>query len=224
MHRPFARHVLAGALLAATMCLTASIGSAQTSNLIGDSSFDDPEAPAGSFITFGDGPFLGPWVVSKDSVDVLGRGFWQASSATDEGQSVDLSGNDAGAITQTVATTPGAVYTLRFALAGNVDSPLCGGSPLVKTLRVLFDGAVVGTFGFDVRGHSPTSMGWLTKSISVRAPGSQSTLEFESLTPGCSGPVIDAVVLTLGGTQPPNAVPPSAYSALPVSSRAITSL
>jgi hypothetical protein len=125
----------------------------------------------------------------------------------DEGQAVDLSGGDAGAIAQTVATAPGAVYTLRFALAGNADFPPCGGS-LVKTLRVMFDGRVVGTLTFDVRGHTPTSMGWVTQSLAVRASAAQSTLQFESLTEGCAGPVIDAVSLTLGGTQPPNAVPP----------------
>src|SRR5438477_6715296 len=84
----------------------------------------------------------------------------------------------------------------------------CGGSPLIKTVRVTFGGAVVRTFTFDVTRHTDQSMGWVSKPLAVRASASQSTIEFRSLTPGCAGPVLDAVSLTLmRGTQPPNVVP-----------------
>ena len=62
------------------------------------------------------------------SIDLIG-GTWQAARGQ---QSVDLSGETAGAIYQDLPTVPGRRYRLRFALAGNP-----AGAPADKQLAFL---------------------------------------------------------------------------------------
>jgi len=94
--------------LAATLglCLfTAKVAHAQ--NLVLNGSFENPHiSPAPDLTLSAGSSLLTDWTIGGDSIDVvdntLGRVFtWQSE---DGSQSLDLSGNNAGSISQTLAT------------------------------------------------------------------------------------------------------------------------
>jgi len=72
------------------------------------------------------------WTVDAGSVDWIGT-YWPAE---DGAMSIDLSGADAGTISQTLATTIGNTCTVSFFLSGTPAGP-----PTVKTLDVTATGA-----------------------------------------------------------------------------------
>src|SRR5688500_2187350 len=74
--------------------------------------------------------------------------------------------------------------------------------PPAVSLNVLFDGQSVATPTF-VTNHDISDMRWDLHEYTAQASGSSSALEFVSLTPGCCGPVIDAVDLELVDTTAP---------------------
>lgn len=158
----------------------------------GDGSFEYPLAPAHSFTTLGVGQTIGPWVVSKGTVDHIGAGFWAAS---DGDQSVDLNGNQTGGVAQTFATTPGTKYRVTYSIAGNP------GPPSIKTGRVLVNGTDAQDFTFDVTGKTYLDMGYSTETFEFTASLPQTTLTFDSTTvavggPSFYGPVLDNVIVT----------------------------
>jgi len=87
---------------------------------------------------------LDGWTVDSGSVDWIGT-YWVAQ---DGSKSIDMSGTDAGAISQTFATTIGNTYTVSFYLSGNPAGP-----PTVKTLDVSATGGTVDHFTFDIGEH-----------------------------------------------------------------------
>ena len=114
-------------------------------------------APPGGFSTYSTGQNFGGWTVGKGSIDLI-NGFWQAANGT---YSVDMDGASVGSIFQDVLTSAGGKYDISFAIAGNTYGP-----PVIKTLDVFWDGANVGTFTFDITGHSASSMGWQSYTVS----------------------------------------------------------
>lgn len=104
--------------------------------LIINGGFESPDTT--SFITINAGQkTIAPWVVGLHSVDVgdaVGNGFI-VGPAFEGGQFLDLNGFQRGRITQTFATTPGALYTLTFAYANNYYDSLTTASATVR----LFD-------------------------------------------------------------------------------------
>ena len=190
------------ALLGAALLTVALIGTAGTAHArsaprphtvvapsaFGDGSFETPLAPAGSFTTVMAGQTIGPWTVTRGSVDLVGAGFW---AAADGDQSVDLSGIQAGTVAQTFATKPGTRYLVSYALAGNP-----GGLPTVKTGLVRVNGFDVQDFSFDTAGKTMTDMGYTTQTFEFVASFPQTTLSFASTTFSAFGPVLDAVSVT----------------------------
>jgi choice-of-anchor C domain-containing protein len=148
-------------------------------------SFETPVVAPGAWQVYSAGQSIGPWEVTGGSVDLFGAGTVQAA---DGHQAVDLSGNSAGAISQTFSTLPGEWYELVFALAGNTR-PV----PVVKTGQIFIDGDFRDDFSFDVTGKTNSNMGWVTESVRFRATGVSTTVEFVSTTARAWGPVIDAV-------------------------------
>ncbi len=124
------------------------------------------------------------WVVNSGTINYIGV-YWEAS---DGERSVDLNGNNAGSISQTINTVVGKTYRIKSDLSGN---PICT-SPTVKTLSVSAAG-ISNTFTFDVTGNSTANMGWETESFEFTAISSVTTLTFSSLTSGLCGPVIDNI-------------------------------
>jgi choice-of-anchor C domain-containing protein len=151
----------------------------------GDGSFETPVVTPGTFQEPRQGQSIGPWTVTTGSVDLNGAGFYQAADGV---QTLDLNGNQIGAVSQTFSTLPLFSYQVTFSLAGNVDA-----GPSVKTGQVLVNGKAVKNFSFDTTGKTRANMGYVTETLSFLATGTSTTLEFASTTPGAYGPVIDNV-------------------------------
>jgi choice-of-anchor C domain-containing protein len=126
------------------------------------------------------------WTVDAGSVDWIG-GYW----TPEQGQmSLDLSGTEAGTISQTFDTTIGNTYTVSFFLSGNPD-----GLPTTKTLNVTATGAAPASYTYDVTG-TRTNMNWAQESYEFLATSASTTLSFVSTTAGAFGPALDDVVVT----------------------------
>jgi choice-of-anchor C domain-containing protein len=182
---PFAASVLALAALASPALATTS-----QPNAVSDGGFETP-ADSPDSTPYPNGSSLGPWTVSgPGGVDhVTGSNLWVPSEGN---QTVDLNGNDRGAISQTIATTSGTRYQLHFALAGNFY-----GGPAVKTFQASF-GTFTADKSFDTSQSTVGAPGWTCPTIPVKAAGTATPLSFVSTTvnpAGLSafGPVLDDV-------------------------------
>ncbi len=127
------------------------------------------------------------WTVGAGSVDWIGT-YWPAQ---DGSMSIDMSGVEAGTISQALATTIGNTYTVSFFLSGNPTGP-----PTVKTLDVSATGAAQASYTYDVSGNDLTNMNWTPKTYTFLATSASTTLSFVSTTAGAFGPAIDNVVIT----------------------------
>jgi choice-of-anchor C domain-containing protein len=155
-------------------------GSFESGNYV-DNSFGFEQVNAGD--TSIDG-----WSVDSGSVDWIGA-YW---TAQDGSMSIDLSGADAGTISQTFATTIGNTYTVSFGLSGNPAGP-----PTVKTLDVSATGGTLSSYTYDASANAlPNTMNWTTATYSFLATSASTTLSFISTTATAFGPAIDNVVVT----------------------------
>src|SRR4029077_9565796 len=127
------------------------------------------------------------WSVDAGSVDWISS-YW---TAADGSMSIDLSGADAGTISQTLATTIGNTYTVSFFLSGNPAGP-----PTVKTLDVTATGATPASYTYDVTGNDLTNMNWTPETFTFLATSASTTLSFVSTTAGAFGPALDDVAIT----------------------------
>jgi choice-of-anchor C domain-containing protein len=165
--------------------------------LVTNGGFEDgPEPdPAGPGFTtmFAVTTAIPGWTVTRGSVDYIGA-YWQHAAGR---RSVDLNGNEPGAIAQTLRTRPGRTYRVTFRLAGNCF----GGGTGVRT-GVVTAGTARTEFTFDTTGRTYGDMGWATKTWQFTATAAETPLEFASATtdpPSC-GPALDGVsVVELGG-------------------------
>jgi choice-of-anchor C domain-containing protein len=174
--------------------LTTASGALGPNLLINPSFEEGPACGCGSTSYFetlyaGDGRLTG-WTVLPHSIDHVGTQWSHANGIA----SVDINGPTTGGISQSVTTTPGVTYVVRFALAGNPDpNPDCAAVP-IKRVRVTV-GGTSRSYSFDITGKSYTNMGWSYKSFTFVAPSTSETLTFQSLTNTACGPVIDDVSL-----------------------------
>jgi choice-of-anchor C domain-containing protein len=127
------------------------------------------------------------WSVDAGSVDWIST-YWPAE---DGSMSIDMSGADAGTLSQTFDTIIGNTYSVAFLLSGNP-----AGLPSLKTLEVSATGAVVGVYTHDTTGTDLTSMVWEPQTYTFLATSATTTLSFVSTTAGAFGPAIDGVTVT----------------------------
>jgi choice-of-anchor C domain-containing protein len=127
------------------------------------------------------------WTVDSRSVDWIGS-YW---AAEDGSMSIDLSGAEAGSISQTLATTIGNKYTVSFFLSGNPAGP-----PAVKTVDVTATGAAPSTYTYDTTANDLGNMNWTAETFSFLATSTSTTLSFVSTTAGAFGPALDNVTIT----------------------------
>ncbi len=168
------------ALAGATLAFTGPTnGSFETGTYVdGGSGFEQ--------LNTGDTSITG-WTVDAGSVDWVGT-HW---TAQDGSMSIDMSGADAGTISQTLATTIGNTYTVSFFLSGNPDGP-----PTVKTLDASATGGATASYTYDVTGNDLTNMNWTPETYTFLATSASTKLSFVSTTVGPFGPAIDNVVIT----------------------------
>jgi len=130
------------------------------------------------------------WTVTQGSIDWV-NAYWQAA---DGGRSIDLNGNNPGAMSQTFSTIPKAAYKVTFSLSGNPES-----GPANKTMTIDVGGTARGfAYNTAVRGNSFSDMKYINESYSfVAQPDSNATtVRFTSTTPGNGGVVLDDIVVT----------------------------
>ena len=127
------------------------------------------------------------WSVDAGSVDWIGT-YWPAP---DGAMSIDMSGADAGTLSQTFETTIGNTYTVSFLLSGNPAGP-----PSLKTLEVSATGGTTGLYSHDTTGTDLASMVWAPQTYEFFATSATTTLTFSSMTAGAFGPAIDNVVVS----------------------------
>ena len=164
-----------------TPCVPAS------GNMVQNSSFETPSAGAtGNLDIYAPGTVNG-WTVGSGSVGVTS--WWQNSDGL---QALDLAGNSQGLIYQDICTTPGGLYRLNFAFAGNPAE-----NPTLKTMEIWWGTQNVATPQFSTVGRSVTNMGWVMYEYTLQATGTTTRLLFRDVYVGTtrSGPALDAVSL-----------------------------
>lgn len=182
-------------LLGATVLAPSRPSSAQIfgPNLISNGGFES-SAISGNFLLRNAGSTaLTNWDIGGNSIDQI-RGYWTPHSGA---QSIDLSGNNAGTITQTVFlhSGPNWKYSLDFWMAGNPQ----GGST-TKSLNVFFNNGSTDVFNqnttFSTVGATTTNMGWSLRNFTFTpATTGFYTLRFASNMSGNFGPALDDVSL-----------------------------
>ncbi len=173
---------------------TAPVGA---QNLLADGSFENPAlASSATFSTIMNGSAFGAWTVTSGSIDLI-RTYW---APADGFQSIDLNGASPGTIAQTVATTSGSSYRLRFSLAGNPDNTFD------KVMRVWWGTQDLGLVTFTQAGRTRTNMGWQTVTFATLiASGPATTLRFEGRGATHWGAALDNIEVTLNVVPEPAA-------------------
>lgn len=164
---------------------------------ITNGSFESGIAP-GTFTTVGagDSTSITGWTVGGDSVDYIGT-YWTAS---DGGRSIDLSGNNAGSISQALnGLTIGQEYTVTFDFAGNP-----AGAPTTKSMLVSTAPSQVGLYSFNTTGGTLGNLGWVTQTFVFIALANSQTLAFLSQDGTPFGPALDNV--SIAATPIPGAI------------------
>jgi choice-of-anchor C domain-containing protein len=134
------------------------------------------------------------WTVESASVDYIGS-RWVAGDGV---RCLDLSGTDAGTISQVIlGLTPGRHYRLSFLMAANPEVGF-----LTARLRASIGGAAQ-EFEFVQSGFSTTDLGWTEKSLVFTANASSHKLSFTSLNPGWAGAALDRVAIVVSTNPPP---------------------
>lgn len=202
-------------VLAVAICTVLFAGPTRA-DLITNGSFESglnaPVPPIGYATLPGGSTDIAGWTVLNAGVDWVHTSFW---TAADGSRSLDLSALAAGGVTQTVATTAGADYTLSFMMSVNPDrrhiaarfldvivSDVDSNSDLVNEM-----------YGISQGTRTPTDMQWEFRSISFTAAGTLTRFSFltDPASSDAGGPALDNVVLEGG---PVNAVPAPAAAVL----------
>jgi len=161
--------------------------------LISNGGFESTSCTSDEWCTYGTGNDIPGWTITEGTVDIQASNTNGGTVVAHSGSwSVDVSGNNVGAIAQDFATHVGDQYTVTFWLAGNVN---CG--PEFKVLDVSATGADTQQYTFDIGGHdNGDNMGWSQQSYTFVATATTTTLSFTSLTYTSCGPTIDDVSVT----------------------------
>ena len=150
-------------------------------------SFEDGTDP-GSYVTLNPGDTdITDWTIVSGTVDYIGT-YWTAFEGS---RSIDMSGTEAGSISQTFTTVVGATYEVTFDMAGNPD-----GEQGMKTMDVMATGGSTQDYSFDTTGKTTGDMGWLPKVYEFTATETDTELTFISTTDSAYGPALDNVVIT----------------------------
>jgi choice-of-anchor C domain-containing protein len=183
-----------------TPCVPAS------GNMVQNGSFETPAAGAtGNLDIYAPGTVDG-WIVGSGSVGVTN--WWQNAHGL---QALDLAGNSQGSIYQDICTTPGELYQLSFAFAGNPAE-----NPTLKTMELWWGAQNVATLQFSTVGRSVSNMGWVIYDYTLQATGTTTRLLFKDVYVGTtrSGPALDAVSLqAVPATPTPTATASSTATA-----------
>ena len=158
------------------VCLFGGLSSAQAAgapsgSLIVNGSFEDPVI-AGSFQLFSSIPGWQPTGSCGPGIEIDRNAF---GAAAEGNQSIELNTTCVNGVSQVVATTPGASYSLAFAFAARP-----GTTAAQNRMDVLFDGLTVDNLGPRAPG---AGLAWSLHQYEVTATGSSATLSFQGTDP-----------------------------------------
>ncbi len=177
---------------------------ASASDLVANGSFEIGVNPGvSSGVLSPDSSTITGWTVETANLDYIGSRW----TAGDGFRCLDLSGTDAGTISQIISgLTPGHDYRLSFLMAANPEVGV-----FTARLRASISEASQ-EYSFLQSGFSTENLGWTEKTLDFTATGSSHKLAFVSLNPGWAGAALDKIsILALTNnvviTNPP---PPSA--------------
>lgn len=186
IHTHMRNHLTAAVLLPFVTSITVG----QSPNLVVNGSFESYSGTGLTNIGYG----LPPWQIGGP-LDIVrpenGPDFFRGA---DGNVSLSLNWYAPGSISQVIATSPNVTYELRYWMAAEIF----GGIPL-RTMNVLWNGALVGSPSFTFVGQTTTTMGWVEFVHPVVGTGSD-TLTFVSTTPNNYGPALDHVSVALPST------------------------
>lgn len=175
-------------ILASLFAFAATSASAAT--LVNGSFEAGGDIAPGSFRTVasGNNTTIAGWTVGGAGVDYIGT-YWQAA---DGNRSIDLSGANAGSISQSFATVIGQAYKVAFSLSGNPDGGLG-----TKIATAAATGFAPASFTYTVgSANSRVNMLWDRVFYTFRAAATTTNLSFTSGTSTAYGPAIDDVSIT----------------------------
>jgi len=185
-------------VLSVTLAAMLAISSVPVNGQIYNGSFESGAfVPAGAWLVLGAGSgAVDGWTIDQGSIDYIG-GWWPASDGM---RNLDLSGQNAGKVSQYVQTVPGSTYTVSFDMSGNPD-----GLPLVKQLTVTVDGNHAVAYSYDIaaNGNSRVDMKWAGQNYTFVAQAEWTLLSFTSDTDTPYGPTLDNVNLVLVPDEEP---------------------
>ena len=189
--------------LLAGCCALALAGSANAAELIVNGGFNNGatvSAPGGGFQTVGTGSSaITGWSILSGDVDWI-KGYWQSSDG--DGFSIDMNGNNPGAIAQTINTVVGASYTLTFDMSGNPDN--YRGDTRIAVIGA--NDSIIGSANYSLTGgNSAANMMWEARSFSFVADSATTQISFTSGNGGdncCFGAAIDNVSVTGAVPEP----------------------
>jgi Protein of unknown function (DUF642) len=164
-----------------------------TANLISNGCFRVPSLTSGDTSVGPGSSALPSWTIDANEVWPIASDLWQPSPGCIS--SLDLSYN--ASLSQTVKTTPGSLYVLKWAGASDARH-----ADATTQIKVIWDGKTVASPTYDSQGFTLTNMGWNFKSIIVAATSVTSTVEFQQLNQTISG-IIGSASLT-AYTEPVN--------------------
>jgi choice-of-anchor C domain-containing protein len=183
---------------AAATLLALAAGSAEGATIVNGGFADGETAADGSYQTVGVSSGVIPgWDVVGGDVDWI-RGYWQSSDG--DGYSVDMNGNNPGAIAQTIATITGAHYHLTFDMSANPDI----GSGTRVILADTGGAATPFSYSFTVGPNGRGNMNWVSKALDFTATGASTQIRFTSGSTDncCWGAAIDNVAISGGVPEP----------------------
>ena len=156
----------------------------------------------------------GAWTVVSGNVDQI-NGYWEKKEGS---QSLDLSGQERGTISQGITTVAGQEYALSFWMSGN---PVLGAAN--KIVQVSFGTGSSRSFTYSIEdeGNSRMTMNWKEIECTFTAHSSYTVLTFKDVSEGANacGVALDGVVLT--EVPEPASIAAGALLLLPVGSGAL---
>jgi choice-of-anchor C domain-containing protein len=170
---------------------------AHAGNLLQNGSFEqNADGLVNPGITFktlaGGSTYINGWTVTGNSIDYVNN-YWQAA---DGNWSLDLSGDSAGGVQQTIKGLAKGVYFLSVDLSGNPD-----GGPQTKEMLVSW-GSGDEDFAYTTGANTHANMMYHTMGTMFEWAGGDLTISFATDTTNFAnqntayGPVLDKVSLT----------------------------
>jgi hypothetical protein len=173
-------------------------------NLVGNCSFEQPAGSPGSVQVFGPGGSIGAWTVSAggDRVDLVEKSFGGGYPVFDGNQALDLNRDNPGAVEQRLATTAGVTYHVSVHVSGFVAAKSGCSATEPEQLRISA-GSASQDFSFqpDDAANPPGNQRFELRTVDFVAAGND-LLKLAGLNAGCTGPIVDDVVVAQAAAAP----------------------